>query len=251
MNRGIYFSGGGMMVETMRTDTIANNLANCNTAGYKKDINVTRDFHDMLIQRINDGERPAPKIGNLGTGAVSVENYVVHKNGAFIDTGDSMSVAISGSGYFTVETPAGVRYTRNGAFTLNSEGQLVTMDGYAVLGAGGTRINMVDNQPIHISDTGMVYNGNQMVGQLELIDIADSRTMRKESGVLFDLLPSAEQRPFTGKVVGGMLEASNVNVIEEMVKLIASYRAYEINAKGVQTHDQLNDKAVNDVGRVG
>lgn len=251
MNRGIYISGGGMMVETVRTDTIANNLANSNTAGYKKDINVTRDFHDMLIERINDGENPAPKVGNLGMGAVSIENYVVHKNGAFIDTGDSMSVAISGSGYFAVETPAGVRYTRNGAFTLNSDGQLVTMDGYAVLGAGGTTINMIDNQPVNISNTGQVYNGDQMVGQLELIDVEDPRTMRKEAGVLFDLNPNAAQRPFTGKIIGGMLEASNVNVIEEMVNLIASYRAFEINAKGVQTHDQLNEKAVNDVGRIG
>lgn len=248
MNRGIYFSAGGMMVETVRTDTIANNLANCNTAGYKKDINITRDFHDMLVERINDGEDPAPKIGDLGTGAVAIENYVVHKNGAFIDTGDSLNVAISGSGYFSVETPAGVRYTRNGTFTLNSEGVLVNVDGYPVLGTGGTRITTIDNQPINIGDNGMVYNGDQMIGQLDLVDVTDTRFMRKEAGVLFNMEAGATQRPFSGRINSGMLEASNVNVIEEMVNLIASYRAYEVNAKGVQTHDQLNEKAVNQVG---
>ena len=250
MNRGIYTAAGGMITETYRTDTIANNLANSNTAGYKKDINISVDFHKMLIERINDGQYPHPQVGILGTGAVSWENYVVHQNGSIQDTGDPLNVAISGSGYFSVDTPGGVRYTRNGSFTLSDDGTLVTQDGYAVLGVGGARITAIDNQPITIGDTGIVYNGQQQIGQLDIIDVADKRAMTKEAGVFFRLENNAAQLPFTGKVSSGMLEMSNVNIIEEMVNLIGSYRAYEINAKAVQTHDQLNEKAVNDVGKM-
>ncbi|MDR3349137.1 MAG: flagellar hook-basal body protein [Acidaminococcales bacterium] len=249
MNRGIYTSASGMMVEMVRTDTIANNLANCNTAGYKKDINISKDFNSMLIERIRDGENPAPQIGHLGTGPVAWENFVVHQKGGFIEAGSPLSAAIGGSGYFTVETPAGVRYTRNGTFTLNSEGTIVTMDGYPVLSAAGASITVFDNQPVHIGNDGRVFNGNQEIAQLGLVDVENTRALRKEAGVFFRLEDESQIRPFTGKVFGGMLEVSNVNVIEEMVNLIASYRAYEINAKGVQTHDQLNEKAVNDVGR--
>lgn len=250
MNRGIYTAAGGMITETYRTDTIANNLANSNTAGYKKDINVSFDFYKMLIERINDGQNPPPQIGILGTGSVSWENYVVHQGGSIKDTGDPLNLAISGKGYFTVETPAGIRYTRNGAFTLSDDGTLVTQDGDPVMGVGGARITAVDNQPIHISDNGTVYNGEQQIGQLELIDVADTRAMTKEAGVFFRLDNNSMQRPFTGKISSRVLEMSNVNIIEEMVNLIGSYRAYEINAKAVQTHDQLNDKAVNDVGKM-
>ena len=250
MNRGIYTSASGMITETYRTDTIANNLANCNTAGYKKDINISKDFRSMLIERINDGENPAPKIGRLGTGPVSWENFVVHQNGAFIDTGKPLDVAISGKGYFAVETPAGTRYTRNGSFTLNDLGEIVTVDGYRVLGAGGTPITVFDNAPVSVGPTGRIYNGEQEIGQLEIIDVENTRSLRKEAGVFFRLEDNARTIPFSGKVNSGVLEASNVNIIEEMVNLIGSYRAYEINAKGVQTHDQLNDKAVNEVGRV-
>ncbi len=250
MNRGIYTSASGMMTETVRTDTIANNLANCKTTGYKKDINISMDFRSMLIQRIHDGEEPAPKVGNLGTGSYPVENYVVHQSGSLIDTGNPLHVAISGRGYFAVETPAGVRYTRNGTFSLNDNGQIVTMDGYPVLGAGGQAITVLDNKPVAISQTGRVFNGDQEIGQLELIDVENTRAMHKEAGVFFRLDENARVAPFTGRISSGVLEASNVNIIEEMVNLIGSYRAYEINAKGVQTHDQLNDKAVNEVSRV-
>ncbi len=250
MNRGIYTAASGMITETVRTDTIANNLANCNTAGYKKDINVSTDFRNILIERIRDGEYPHPKVGNLGTGAYPLENYVVHSGGNIIDTGNPLNLAISGKGYFTVETPAGIRYTRNGSFTLNDTGQLVTVDGYPVLGSGGQSITVFDNQPVTISQNGRVYNGDQEIGQLDLIDVENSRSMRKEAGIFFRLEDNARVVPFTGKINSGVLEASNVNIIEEMVNLIGSYRAYEINAKAVQTHDQLNDKAVNEVSRV-
>lgn len=250
MNRGIYTSASGMVSETVRTDTIANNLANCNTVGYKKDINITKDFQSMLIERINDGEDPPPKIGNMGTGSVAIENYVVHRAGSFIDTGNPLDVAINGKGYFSVETPNGVRYTRNGSFVLNPNMELTTVDGYPVQGVGGARIILLNADAIRISQDGNVYNGDQLIGQLNIVDFGETRALHKEGQLMFRADEGANLQQSTGKVVQGMLEASNVNVIEEMVNLIASYRAFEINAKGVQTHDQLNDKAVNEVSRV-
>lgn len=248
MIRGIYTAGSGMLAESIRNDAIANNLANANTAGYKKDVAVLKDFQSLLIKRINDGPNKQ-EIGSLGSGAVVDEIATNHAVGIMRQTGNPLDLAIEGRGFFTVETPNGIRYTRNGSFTRNGRDELVTLDGYRVIGDNGP-ILLADAKKITIAEDGRVMGDDTEVGRLAIVAFADERQLSKEGAGLFKASPLAKQEDATGLIREGFLELSNVNVVAEMVNLIAGYRAYEVNAKMVQAHDQLLDKAVNEVGRV-
>ncbi len=245
MIRGIYTAASGMLAEITRADTIANNLANGNTTGYKKDVAISKDFASMLIQRINDG-KDVPTIGTLGLGSEIDEIATIHTTGPMRTTGNSLDFAIDGNGYFAVETQNGLRYTRNGSFTRNGQGELVTSEGERVMGQNGA-IRLPDGK-VSVDETGQIAVDGVQAGQLQLVAFDNERELLKEGNSLFRA-PNAG-RQATGKVEQGMLEQSNVNVISEMVNLISGYRAYEVNSKTVQTHDQLLDKAVNEVGKV-
>ena len=251
MIRGIYSSASGMLAESLRTDVISNNLANVNTAGYKKDVAVTKDFASLLISRIND-HPTAPNIGNLGVGVMVDEVATMHTSGMTRGTGNDFDLAIDGKGYFTVETPAGVRYTRNGTFTKNALGELITQNGYRVMGENGP-IQVEgngDRAKMTVSEDGRVSVDGVEVDRLQLVEFVEEKQLVKEGGSLFNA-NGAQGQPATGGVRQGYLEMANVNVVSEMVNLIANYRAYEVNAKTVQAHDQLLNRAVNDVGKLG
>jgi len=246
MIKGIYTAASGMMAETWRTDTIANNLANVSTAGFKRDVTVTKDFHDLVVQRISDGQGQ-PVIGRMGAGVLVDQNYTVQAAGSVRATDNALDLAIEGRGFFAVQTPAGIRYTRNGAFVENRDGELVTQDGYQVLGRNGPV--QVQGNSVVVTPEGRVLIDGEERDQIRVVAFANERLMAKEGNSLFTSGGQVE-RPATGTVRQGFLEMSNVNPVAEMVNLIASYRAYELNAKVVQTHDELLDKAVNEVAKV-
>lgn len=247
MIRGIYSSASGMMAEMTRTDATANNLANANTTGYKKDVAVVKDFASIMITRINDGNNT--DIGKLGLGAAIDEIAVDHATGTMRTTGNDLDMAVEGKGYFTIETPNGVRYTKNGTFSRNTSGELVTNDGYRVLGQSGGSIS-VNGAKVNVNSEGTVSVDGLQTGRLRIVDFADEKQLTKEGSSLFVASGNAQQQAASGSVRQGTLEMSNVNVVTEMVNLITGYRAYEVNAKAVQAHDQLLDKAVNEVGKV-
>ena len=246
MIRGIYTAASGMLAETTRADTIANNLANGNTAGYKKDVAISKDFASLLIQRINDGPE-APVIGSLGVGTLIDEIATIHDTSSMRSTGNQLDFAIEGRGYFAVQTPAGIRYTKNGTFTRNAQGQLVTNDGYQVLGTNGP-IQLPDGS-INVNNNGQISIDGANVETFRVIEFANERELLKEGSSLFRA-PDNGTASTTSKVEQGYLEQSNVNIVSEMVNLISGYRAYELNSKTVQTHDELLNKVVNDVGKV-
>ena len=235
-----------MLAESMRTDVISNNLANVNTAGYKKDVAVTKDFASMLLSRINDGENAV--IGSVGLGVTVDEVATIHSTGAMRKPGNDFDMAIEGKGFFTVETPQGVRYTRNGTFAKNIQGELITQDGYPVLGQNGPI--RIQGSKMVVGDDGGISVDNQQVGKLKLVEFDNENQLIKEGSSLFNIPPGQTAKTGTGGVRQGFLEMSNVNVIGEMVNLISNYRTYEINGKVVQSHDQLLDKAVNEVGKL-
>lgn len=247
MIRGIYSSASGMMAEMTRTDATANNLANANTTGYKKDVAVSKDFASVMITRINDGQDA--DIGAMGRGTVIDEIAVNQEAGAIRNTGNDLDMAVDGKGFFVVQTPNGVRYTRNGAFTRSSQGELVTQDGYQVLGQNGAPIRLTGTK-FAVNADGTVFNNGVQTGRLQVMDFVDERQLTKEGASLFAASGNAQREPASGSVRQGTLEMSNVNVVTEMVNLINGYRAYETNSKSVQAHDQLLDKAVNEVGKV-
>lgn len=247
MIRGIYAAASGMVAESIRNDVTANNLANVNTAGFKKDVAVSRDFASVLIKRINDGAE-TPTIGTLGSGAQIDEIATIHSGGAVRATGNAFDLAIDGKGFFAVQTANGVRYTRNGSFTKSAQGELVNSEGNRVLGQNGpVRIN---GGQMNISDDGSISVDGVQIDRLRVVDFANEKQLQKEGNSLYTAPEGTQTQTATGQVKQGYLEMSNVNVISEMVNMISGFRAYEVNGKVVQSHDQLLDKAVNEVGRL-
>ena len=246
MIRGIYTGASGMVAEALRTDIISNNLANVNTAGYKKDAVVTKEFANMLLTRINDGSNE--QIGSLGLG-VSVDTVATNYSAGVVkSTGNDFDLAIDGKGFFAVQTPQGIRYTRNGTFAKNIQGELITNEGYRVLGENGPLT--IKGSKMVVSSDGDVLVDGQSVGKLQIREFANDQQLTKEGASLYVAPSGMPAKAATGGVRQGFLEMSNVNVIGEMVNLISNYRAYEVNGKVVQAHDQLIGKAVNEVGKL-
>jgi len=248
--KGIYTAASGMVAESMRTDVIANNLANVNTNGYKKDLAVNKSFSELLLSKI-EGKEANEQIGGVGSGVFVDKVIPTFTPGIYKDTGNTLDLAIEGDGFFVLETPQGQRYTRDGAFYPDQEGYLANADGHRVLGEGGPiNIGTANLKSVIINSNGEVYANNALVGKLRLADFADRNNLQKEGHSLWLADNGAEVVETQAVVRQGTLEGSNVNAVAEMVNLITATRAYEVSQKMIQTQDASLDKAVNDVGRI-
>ena len=266
MWRGLYTAGAGMITETKRTDVIANNLANSSTTGYKRDDAINREFAPMLIRRINDGKPQndvtsingfsiggaAPVVGTLGLGSYIADIATDHAQGSLQTTGNPLDLAIAGDGYFAVQTPQGVRYTRDGNFYKSASGQLQTVNGQAVLDNQGRPITIpARTTMVTIGEKGQIMADNQPVATLQFVQFGpDRQALLKQGNSLYYPQAGAQAQPAAGTIQQGMLENSNTNVVTEMVELMNNYRIYEAGSKAVTSQDALLDKAVNEVGKL-
>lgn len=278
MVRGIYTGASGMIAQQAKLDTIANNLANVDKTAYKKDLTLFKAFPDMIIRRVNDnglGFTPAgsydsmPYVGKLGTGVEVNEVYTQFKQGSLQRTENKFDIALEGSGFFSVATERGERYTRDGSFTINQDGVLMTHNGDPVLGENGI-ITVQDNNFIInqrgevIVNTAISRDPRDVVGldnnnwedavvidRLKIVDFENIRELKKEGSSKY------RETEFSGpplppakiKVYQGFLEKSNVNIVREMVDMIEVQRSYEANQKTVTAHDQALGRLINEVGR--
>jgi len=251
MIRGLYTAAAGMKAEAARQEAITNNMANIETAGFKKDLAVLRSARERAVVRIGDGEGlPAgrPVIGSLGKGALVDRFYTLHEQGGLRETGAAFDLALEGEGFFVVETPGGPRYTRNGAFSLDAGRYLIDNHGHWVLGTEG-RLQVAAGE-IQIDAAGRVMSNGVQQGQLRLVSFADRDGLQKEGDNLFAAEAGLAQQPFNGQVRQGFLESSNVEALAEMVKMLAAQRAYETSQRVLLAQDELLGKAVNEVGVV-
>ena len=240
-----------MLVESLRADVTSNNLANANTAGFKKDFAIIKDYASRQIRRVHDGATE-PEIGNMGAGAWLDTIATHHSGGIMRVTNNTLDVAIEGKGFFAVQTPAGVRYTRNGSFTRSAGGELVTQDGFQVLGLNGPIVLDPAGQAgkVTIAEDGRLFLDQVENNTFQINTFAEEHRLRKEGASLFRPPEGVTPEVANPTLRQGFLELSNVNIISEMVNMIAGFRAYETNSKVVQTHDSLLDKAANEVARV-
>ena len=224
-----------------------------------------REFEPMLLRRINDhaadtevtsfkgfridGSR-APRVGMLGLGSAVDEIATDHLQGALQTTGNTYDFAISGEGYFVIDTPQGERYTRDGSFYRAANGQLQNVRGQAVLSAQGRTIT-IPPEAVHVNvaGDGRIYADGAEIAQLGFVQFDGKNAVIKQGDNLYRPQEGARPQQATGVIEQGMLEMSNTSVVTEMVELINNYRVYEAGSKAVQTQDTLLDKAVNDVGR--
>lgn len=300
MLRGLYTSAAGMIAQQRRHDTVTNNISNLNTPGFKQGNAVNRSFPEMLIALTNgQADRPgAVNIGHLNTGVFAEEDLSVYVQGDLQETRQPFDLAIrshinvpglsfdgAGKGidgqgnliyqpqaFFTVAgADDSQRYTRNGNFTVNTAGQLVTDDGYPVIGVNGQAITLTDDidnvvyPDVFISETGVLLDpqngqpirdadGNNK--QLLLTKIEQPNRLVREGTGLFRLndeeaalaQPVAAEDDVT--LYQGYLERSNVDSAQALVDMMTALRAYEANQKMVQFYDRSLEKAVNEVGRV-
>ena len=242
MLRGIYTAAGGMLSQQLSINTITNNMANGETVGYKKDNAVMSPFQQHLTHYL-DSSQPfgSTVIGDMPYGVEVVETNISFQQGAIEPTGNKHDLAIDGDGFFMVETPEGVRLTRNGAFKVNSENNLVTAQGYRVLGQGG--YIEVGGQDFSVLEDGRIFQDGVEVEQLRVVDFVDRSALQKEGESHFSVPEVAAPVEPQFKIRQGYLEHSNVDMNLEMSRLISAFRGYEANSKVFQAFDQIMQQA--------
>ncbi len=224
-----------LLAHEQRLSQVTNNLANVDTAGYKKD-GVT--FWEMLYEASHNRQR-------VGKGLKILTNQ---DQGVVQETNNPFDLAISGKGFFKVQTPAGIRYTRAGNFHLNPEGQLTTGDNHPVLGDGGP-ITVVGSN-FTVADDGRLFSDGEALNILSIVTFEDPGSLAKEGDSLYRLKDTNAQEQTVQEPRGkqGFLEKSNVNTITEMTEMIDLYRAFESQQKMIRTIDDIDDQAVRRVG---
>jgi flagellar basal-body rod protein FlgG len=231
--------------EELRMDVISNNLANTSVSGFKR--------QRISFQDVMNTQDDTPKSGadqGRPAGGELVRMEIDHTQGDFRTTGNPLDLAIHGEGFFKIETPEGVRYTRKGNFTLDAQGVLVTQDGHMVLGQGGPI--QVSGSQIEVNGTGAVLVAGEEAGTLSLAAFEDPGRLFPEGQAMFSN-PSGEaeiEMPLGSRVNQGSLELANVQVAEEMVSMIHCMRAFESYQKVIRTLDEINQRAINDVSRI-
>jgi flagellar basal-body rod protein FlgG len=217
----------GSMTQQLRFETIANNMANSNTNGFKKDI---ISFNEALDMQSNSNTDFSP--------------------GPLRYTGNELDVALSSKGFFKIETPNGLRYTRDGAFSINAEGILVTGNGDTVLGQSGPIT--LENGEVYIGRDGQVVVNNESVDKILVVDFDDPQLLRKEGGSYYSY--QGENNGISteadAEIQQKYLEGSNVNPTQEVIKMIETYRAFESVEKAIQSIDALTGTMVNDYGTI-
>ncbi len=233
---GLVESTETMLAQNRRLDQITNNLANVDTAGYKKE-DIT--FWEMLYSTDHDRSR----VGK------AIHDVTDMQQGVVKETGNRLDFAIGGPGFFKVQTPAGERYTRAGQFMTNNEGQLVTASGDLVLGDGGPIV--INGNNISVAGDGSITVDNQPAGTLAIVTFANLADLEKQGQNLFALTGESQEEPAQNfSVKQGYLEKSNVSTMKELTAMIDLNRAYETQQRVVRTIDDMDDKAISRVGRL-
>ncbi len=240
MSSGAYVAVSGISNRLAQLDRLAADIANATTPGYKGQQSSTassgRDSFDSALQSAIDVTEGSTKIDM--------------RAGTLIPTGRDLDAAIEGDGFFVVETQSGVRYTRNGHFARRADGTLVTTDDSAVQGESGP-IQVPGNVAVQVTEDGTVRAGAQVVGRLKIVNIEDSRKLERTGAASFRLpegeSPSSVDRPI---VRGGMLEQSNVSVIDRIAQVVAVSRSYDALSRGVSVlENDLSQRAITELGR--
>ena len=240
MAGGTYSALSGLQTRLAQLDRIAADIANAGTAGYK-------------TERVPTVEARRPDFGQVLQTAIDVAaapGLVDFRDGQLQTTNRDLDVALDGRGFFEVETAQGLRYTRNGQFSRRPDGTLVTADGNVIQGDGGGPI-VVGQGAIAFEPDGSVRAGGVLAGKLKIVDFGDYVGLRREGNFFrADAGSVATAAPPTSRVLGGALEASNVQLPERMVQLTEVSRAFEALQRGITTlMNDVDGRAISELGR--
>lgn len=244
----VAMAGIGALVSSMqaqwyRHEVLANDLANASTPGFKRD-----DIAVLPAALESSPIRPlGANVSNIG--AHTLVPWTDLSQGLVRDTGRSLDFALNGPGFFVVQTAAGPRYTRGGAFTVSREGYLATASGNPVLGNGGPIV--IGSDRVTVSPRGEIQRDGAILGQLRIVDFARPAPLTKEGDGLFVAEAGTEPQPATSaEVVGGALESANVNSVDVMVSMVDLFRRYEAAQRAIQAVDESSRQATAEIGKV-
>lgn len=252
MIRALYTAASGMILGTLRQGLIAHDLANVTTPGYKRGILPPFPAPQLDLRRISTPAQAtrAPQIGPLGTGVYAEVATVDFRQGPLQQTGRTLDVALEGPGFFQVQTPRGLRFTRDGRFYRDADGNLVTLRGYRVLDLNGQPIQLPQEGEIAIALDGTISVDGQVVGQIGIFQVPPD-TLRREGDGLFVLTTEEAPTPTAqAQIRQGYLEGSNVDLAATLVEMMTVARTYEANQRLIQVQDQLLTRTM-EIGRVG
>jgi len=248
---GIWSSAAGMAANRYRLDVSANNMANIDTVGFKHDLGllaerpveakeggINASYHNFFFDRLSGGTMVAPTMHSFAQGSSQLTNKPL----------DAM---IEGKGFFQIQTPDGERYTRDGRFTVDDSGTLVTVAGaHPVLSEGGTPITMGSGERPEIDQLGRVAQGSSIVGKLAVVEFDDVNNLRKIGQNLFIATNDATPQAATSsQVVPGMLEGSTVSPVNGIARMIEIMRSYDLNSNVLKMQDHMLGKAVSEIAR--
>jgi flagellar basal body rod protein FlgG len=237
-------AASGLKARMESLDMLANNLANAATAGFKGD----REFYGLYVSA---GAAGGP-VGGPAVMPVIERSWTDFSQGMIYATGNPLDVAISGRGLFSVDSPAGRLYTRNGSFRLSPAGVLTTQEGYPVRLAGGGTLQLAGAGAIDVSPDGAVRQNGVALGQIEVVEFADVSVLSKRAAGYFTAPAGAQPQPATEfELHQGKLEASNVSSAEGAVRLVSVIRQFEMLQRAVSLGAEMNRRAVEEVARVG
>ena len=271
----------GAIAQQRNVETIANNVANANTPGFKKDQLAFKEYLKVLEKGLEDINLPrrewSPDEFYHSQGAEKAQvkidgTYTNHQQGQLSPTGNHLDFALHGKGFFEILTPNGIRYSRRGTFTLNNQGQLVTSQGHPVLSqldlaaienAGENAPDQIANPqnriiqfPLNIGKPtinlqGEIFGNGQKVADLSIVENNDNHALRKEgqSNFINKDFKNINVDPPKTAVHQGFVEQSNVNAVQEMSALIKANRHFESIQKVIKAYDQISGKSVNDISR--
>lgn len=237
MDAAIYKALSGAVAQMRHLETASQDLANVNTAGYKRQ---RLAFSEVLAKKVPPDDRPG--------GLVAIASQRTHfGQGQLYGTGNPFDLALEGDGFFIVQTGRGERYTRNGSFTLKADGTLITPQGDAVLGEGGPLV--ISGNKIEVGADGVVRTDGGEIGRLRFVRFKDQRQSVKEGTNLFFAERDNVVQATELRVVQGSLEQSNVSPVDGMVSLISIHRQFEAYERAMKLMDSATAKMVADAAR--
>ena len=262
MHESIYIAASAGIKQARKMEMIAQNLANVNNTGYKKDALV---FKEMMPPFPPDSGLDAgknillsPEKSNKNVSYVGItDQYTDFSTGGIKKTGGVLDLALDGEGFFKVQTPDGPRYTRNGNFRLNTAKQLVNQNGNQILDRNDTPVVIDAPGKISIDGEGSISVGNGLanttITNIKLVNFENKKFLEKIGDGLYRNkgLPEEELEAIDIKTRQGFLESSNVTSVEEMTEMVGTLRIFESYQKIIQSIDSMNDQSVNTIGRVG
>ena len=242
MVNGLHTASRGMQLLQDKVDVVSNGLANANTIGFKKSLMVS----EAEIKHSRNTEHELHQDENQRM----VEKYTDFSQGPLIQTENSFDIALQGDGFLQVDGPEGLVYTRMGNFSLNANGELVTLNGFKVVDNKESPV-ILNGSKLEITDEGDIYEDGKFITKLGLYEVENKKDLTQTGSNTFKINDHENaQLSQNVRVKQGYIEGSNVNTIDAMVDLIRFNRSFESNQKVIQSIDGTLDKAVNSIGQL-